>query len=264
MANAAASPGMDARIGDLLARVGERVRRARAERRWSRRELAETSRVSQRHLAQLESGHGNISIVLLARIADALGTSLESLVAEGAIRTDKARRIALIGLRGAGKSTLGRAAAERLGIAFLETNDVIAAAAGMPVGEVIALYGQEGYRHLERQALQQIAKERDCALVAVAGGIVTEPDAYAYLRARFHTIWLRAAPEEHMTRVRGQGDERPMTGTPDAFGELQRILAGRETLYAQADMQLDTSGALPAESVAALLAEIERQGLLGK
>lgn len=263
----------EARINDLLSSVGERVRSVRARMGLSRRVLAERSGVSQRYLAQLESGQGNISIGLLLRVADALDFRIEWLVAEddpwtsdvvlmtsllrSATRAQRDRvleildpenpglrragRIAFIGLRGAGKSTLGRLAAHQLGLPFKELNEDIAEAGGMPAGEVMALYGPEGYRHLEWQSLERIVATYDRLVLAVAGGIVSQPETYNYLLRSFHTIWLKAEPEEHMARVRGQGDERPMAGNPNALIELRSILTAREALYARAEVHINTS-----------------------
>jgi XRE family aerobic/anaerobic benzoate catabolism transcriptional regulator len=284
----------DDRIDQLLASVGERVRSARARMGLSRRVLAERSGVSQRYLAQLESGQGNISIGLLLRVADALDFRIEWLVAEddpwtsdvvmissllrSATRAQRERvleildpenpglrrasRIAFIGLRGAGKSTLGRLAAARLGLPFKELNDDIAEASGMPAGEVMALYGPEGYRHLERQSLERIVATYDGLVLAVAGGIVSQPETYNYLLRNFHTIWLKAEPEEHMARVRGQGDERPMAGNPDAMAELRNILTAREALYARAEAHVDTSKATLEKSVEAIIDAITKKRFL--
>lgn len=275
----------DERIDRLLTSVGERVRSARARMGLSRRVLAERSGVSQRYLAQLESGQGNISIALLLRVADALDFRIEWLVAEddpwtsdvvmissllrGATRAQRQRvleildpenpglrragRIAFIGLRGAGKSTLGRLAAAQLGLPFKELNDDIAEASGMPAGEVMALYGPEGYRHLERQSLERIVATHDRLILAVAGGIVSQPETYNYLLRHFHTVWLKAEPEEHMARVRGQGDERPMAGNPDAMAELRNILTSREALYARAEVHINTSKVTLETSLKAVL-----------
>ena len=279
----------------FLARVGERVRSARARKGISRRVLSEISGVSPRYLAQLESGKGNISIALLLKIATALDFSVEWLVSEDdpwesdsalarflfakanaeqrrrvmeILETDRpestrAGRIALIGLRGAGKSTLGRLAAAELGLPFVELNNEIEAASGMPVNEVFSLYGQEGYRRLERQALERITATHESLVLAVAGGIVSEPDTYTYFLRHFHAIWLRARPHEHMARVQGQGDERPMTGNPDAMADLRRILSSREALYAKAMASVDTSDSTQAESLRALMTVIEAHGLTG-
>ncbi len=284
----------DAKIESHLASVGERVRSARARMGISRRLLAEKSGVSQRYLAQLETGQGNISIGLLLRVADALNFRIEWLVAEedpwsseivmissllrSATRAQRERvleilvpenpglkrasRIALIGLRGAGKSTLGRLVAAELDIPFKELNEDIEEASGMPAGEVMALYGPEGYRHLERQSLERIVATRDRVVLAVAGGIVSQPETFNTLLRNFHTIWLKAEPEEHMARVRGQGDERPMAGNPDAMQELRNILTSREALYSRAEAHVDTSKATLKESLAAVLAEIEKHNFI--
>jgi XRE family transcriptional regulator, aerobic/anaerobic benzoate catabolism transcriptional regulator len=283
-----------ARIDHLLSSVGERVRNARARMGLSRRVLAERSGVSQRYLAQLESGQGNISIALLLRVADALDFRIEWLVAEddpwtsdvvmissllrSATRAQRERvleildpenpglrragRIAFIGLRGAGKSTLGRMVAARLGLPFKELNEDIAEASGMPAGEVMALYGPEGYRHLERQSLERIVATYDRLVLAVAGGIVSQPETYNYLLRNFHTVWLRAEPEEHMARVRGQGDERPMAGNPDAMAELRNILTSREALYARAEVHINTSKTTVEKSLEGILEAIGKKRFL--
>jgi XRE family transcriptional regulator, aerobic/anaerobic benzoate catabolism transcriptional regulator len=281
----------DAKVDRLLSSVGERVRNARARTGLSRRMLAEKSGVSQRYLAQLESGQGNISIGLLLRVADALDFRIEWLVAEedpwtsdivmissllrSSTRTQRERvleildpqnpglrrasRIAFIGLRGAGKSTLGRLTAAQLGLPFRELNEDIAEASGIPAGEVMALYGPEGYRHLERQSLERIVATCDRLVLAAAGGIVSQPETYSYLLRNFHTIWLKAEPEEHMARVRGQGDERPMAGNPDAMAELRNILTSREALYAKADAHINTSKTTLEKSLEAILDAIAKK-----
>ncbi len=174
----------------------------------------------------------------------------------------RARRLCLIGLRGAGKTTLGRRLGESLDIPFVELNREIEEQSGMPVNEVIALYGQEGYRRLERQALERVVSTRDCLALAAAGGIVSEPETFQFLLSRFHTIWLKAAPEEHMQRVRAQGDERPMAGNPKAMEALNAILKSREALYARAEMTIDTSGRSVEESAEELLRAVQRLGIV--
>ena len=278
----------DREVARLIARVGERVRRARDRKGIPRRVLSEKSGVSPRYLAQLEAGEGNISIGLLSRVAHALDHKIEWLVGEDdpwsseALRiadlyrsatselqarvratlspepqtARRAQRICLVGLRGAGKSTLGRAAGAALGLPFVELNREIEEQSGMPVAEVMALYGQEGYRRLEAQAIGRIIATHDSLILAVAGGIVAEPDTYATLLDHFHTIWVKATPAEHMARVRDQGDTRPMAGNPEAMEQLKSILTSREALYDRALAKLDTSGRSEDESTADLMALI--------
>lgn len=265
---------MERQVDALLSQVGDRVRKARERKGISRRVLSEMSGVSPRYLAQLEAGSGNISIGLLKRVSHALDHKIEWLVGtedpwssenlriaelfskadrttqEAVLQTlspvptaaNKAARVCLIGLRGAGKSTLGRMAADRLDVPFLELNKDIALYGGMPIDEILALYGQEGYRKLEASALDRVVENYDRMILAVAGGIVAEPETYKTLLSRFHTVWLKASPDEHMDRVRAQGDERPMAGNADAMDQLKSILTSREALYAEADAHLDTSG----------------------
>lgn len=291
---AIANDGQDGDIAEFVAMVGNRVRNARANKAMSRRVLSERSNVSQRYLAQLESGEGNISIALLHKIAIALDQKVEWLVRDDTMwlpeasdilalyrdasedqraqaleildplhnKKRRANRIALIGLRGAGKSTLGPLAGQRLGIPFIELTDDIERSNGMSVHETIALYGQEGYRLLERQAIERIALSENRIVLAVAGGIVSEPETYAYLLSHYHTIWLKAEPEEHMERVRAQGDERPMAGNPAALDELRQILTSREALYAQADAVVNTSATPLEESLDAVMTSIEANGFL--
>jgi XRE family aerobic/anaerobic benzoate catabolism transcriptional regulator len=258
----------------LLERIASRVRRGRKALGLSRRALSGESGVSERYLAELEAGRGNISILLLARIAEALGQSAETLIAETdtsnetgdalaervivaplvqreAIRRVldgdratpiQANRICLIGLRGAGKSTLGQLAAKSLNAPFVELSDEIETHAGLPVAEVMALYGQEGYRQLERQAIARVRDKHERVVLAVAGGIVSEPETYGLLLRHFHSIWLKAAPNDHMNRVLKQGDQRPIKGRPRPMEELNAILERRQALYAKADAAVETSG----------------------
>ncbi len=243
----------DAEIRRLLAAVGGRVRAARLAAGLSRRALSERSGVSERYLVQLEGGEGNASIAVLLRLALALDRRIEWFFGEDEKPAATQRRIAFIGLRGAGKSTLGRLTAERLGLPFRELNDEIEAMSGMAVNEIIALYGQEGYRRLERRALEQTVQKYDDLVLAVAGGIVANPQTFDLLLANYRTVWLQAAPEEHMARVRAQGDERPMAGNPDAMNQLRDILTEREAEYARADLSVDTSGRALDDSVSDVL-----------
>jgi len=270
------------------------VRKARELKGVPRRVLSEMSGVSPRYLAQLEGGEGNISIGLLKRVAIALDQSLESLVGaedpwesdlsqvvdlfrvadhstqDAVLRllnydsagTQRAQRLCLVGLRGAGKSTLGRMLGEKLGAPFVELNREIENHGGMPVDEIIALYGQEGYRKLEADALDRVVATYDRVVLAVAGGIVSETSTYNKLLSRFHTVWVKASPQEHMDRVRAQGDERPMAGNPEAMAQLKSILVNREALYDRAHAQLDTSAQNLEQSLAGLLALVEARHFL--
>ena len=261
--------------GRYLALLGERVRSARSQRGMTRKILSAESAVSERYLAQLEAGRGNVSIILLRQIATAMNLQLMDLVQEGPDRPvelslileqltnldqeelidlhqflrqryapfkEQSGRIALIGLRGAGKSTLGRALAKRLDRPFVQLNQFVEEAAGMSQGEIFDLLGQAAFRRLERQCLDQMIESHDLAVIETGGGIVAEAGTYERLLSTCHTIWLQAAPEEHMDRVAAQGDQRPMAGNRQAMDDLRQILAGRESLYRKASATLCTSG----------------------
>jgi XRE family transcriptional regulator, aerobic/anaerobic benzoate catabolism transcriptional regulator len=260
-----------------LRRVGERVREARARRGMTRKLLARDSGVSERYIAQLESGQGNISILLLRQIAGAMNLSAEELVYDGADRPveltllietlrrlnpaelgearralgrmfegdaaqARGKRIALIGLRGAGKSTLGAKLARDRGVPFVELDREIERIAGASLSEIFDLYGQAAYRRYERRALEAVLESHDRAVIATGGSIVSEPGTYDLLLTTCYTIWLTAAPEEHMSRVVAQSDLRPMAGNDEAMADLRRILDGRDALYAKADVRIDTAG----------------------
>jgi XRE family aerobic/anaerobic benzoate catabolism transcriptional regulator len=281
----------------FLQELGQRVRQMRAIRGMSRKVFSQVSGLSERYLAQLESGAGNVSIVLLRRVAQAAGAPIEDLICDtgqqrpewplirellrqaspetveevkavlkgerprtggpAAPTFERTDRIALIGLRGAGKSTLGALAAEKLGWRFIELNREIERENGLSMTEIFSLYGQEGYRRLELAALRKVAESYEPMIVATGGGIVAEPVTLELLQASFFTIWLKALPAEHMNRVRKQGDLRPMGDDSAAMAELKTILSSREPLYARADATLDTSGRKLRESLADLLAVIQ-------
>jgi XRE family aerobic/anaerobic benzoate catabolism transcriptional regulator len=224
---------------DYLHAVGAAVRSQREARGWSRRELAEASGVSERFLAQLETGDGNISLRRFAEVAHALGTTPSALLAPA--DAPSAKPIALLGVRGAGKSTVGAALAKKLDLAFVELDQQIEAAAGLPLGEVFALHGEAYYRRVERDVLGRLLADPKPMVVATGGSIVNDPTNYALLRTRCTTIWLRAAPEDHWNRVVAQGDKRPMAENPQAFAELRALLAARDKLYARAEHTIDTS-----------------------
>jgi XRE family aerobic/anaerobic benzoate catabolism transcriptional regulator len=230
----------------LLAQVGDAVLAARHARGMTRRAVASRSGVSERFLAQIESGIGNVSLLRLAEVAGALEVPLVALLTRaGADAPDgspaAAPRVALVGLRGAGKSTIGRRLAKALGARFVELDARIEAAAGLTIGQIFDLNGERQFRRLEREALESLAAEPGPLVLAAGGGIVTEPETWALLRSAFMTVWLSASPRDHWTRVVAQGDRRPMAGNPDAMTELKGLLKARRPLYGQADLTLDTS-----------------------
>ncbi len=241
--------------GDFLVFLGKRVRQLRNVRGMTRKIVARDADVSERHLAQLEAGEGNVSIVLLRRIAAALNVSLVELFRPG--EKARRRRIALIGLRGAGKSTLGAKLAEERAMPFIETDREIEKDAGIPLAEIFALYGQSGYRAIERRTLERVLNENERAVLSVGGGVVSERETFDYLLAHCYTVWVKAQPEEYMRRVIAQGDFRVMAGSDHALEDLRRILEAREPLYRQADMELDTSGCSVEESFSKLNAKLQ-------
>jgi XRE family aerobic/anaerobic benzoate catabolism transcriptional regulator len=271
-----------------LRRLGERVRMLRNQRGMSRKAMAQHARVSERYLAQLETGKGNISIVLLRRVARAIGMPLTQLVHEGAeppldfvllsqflerlpapalaaardlllqkfgesSKDLRKRRIALIGLRGGGKSTLGALLAGRLGVPFIELDREIEQRSGTSLNEIFDMFGQETFRRAEREALENILQKHQHFVVATSGSIVTEPGTLEMLLSSCFTVWLRAAPQEHMKRVMAQGDMRPMAGSARAMEDLVSILKSREPLYAKAEAALTTSGKSPEQNLAELM-----------
>jgi XRE family transcriptional regulator, aerobic/anaerobic benzoate catabolism transcriptional regulator len=253
---------MSQSVEDLafLQALGQRLRLMRARRGMTRRMLAAQSGVSERYISAVEGGTGNGSILLLRALATALHIDLQALLQE---ETEHPRRpadripgyrgrIALIGLRGAGKSTLGRLLAPRLGVPFLELDQEIEAEAGMSLGAIMELHGQAGFRRLERSVLERLVTSHSCAVLAAGGGIVAETRTFARLLETCLTVWVKASPEEHMRRVIAQGDLRPMRDNPRSMGDLRAILASREALYALADIQVETTR----RDVPAILAEL--------
>lgn len=250
--------------------LGERVRKARNEKGWSQATLAETSGLSLRYVGQLEAGEANVSLDRLGQVAGALEVSLTFLVAglgpvhdpvdqiamgvrslPDTTQRDLAdsiqrrpHKVSLIGLRGAGKSTIGRLVAEQWGRPFIDLNEQVTRASGMTIAEVFEFHGETRYHQLCVEALERIMVAPTPSIVEVGGSVVLHPDAWNLLERHSHIIWLSATPEDHLARVTAQGDLRPMEGRQDALGELQQILTSRRSFYARADQEIDTTRGL--------------------
>jgi XRE family aerobic/anaerobic benzoate catabolism transcriptional regulator len=231
-----------------LSRLGERVRAWRTESGTTRKALAAASAVSERYLAQLEAGEGNISVLLLRKVARAMGVPIEKLVKEDDEALQR-ERIALIGLRGAGKSTLGAKLAQLLHMPFVELDREVEKEAGAKLGEVFAMYGQDAFRRFERRALERVLEQHERAVIATGGSLVNDPASYELLLERCFCVWLKASPEDHMARVIAQGDMRPFKGRSAALDEIRRLLAERDRLYARAAATIETSGKTARQSL---------------
>jgi XRE family aerobic/anaerobic benzoate catabolism transcriptional regulator len=279
------SPPADTdRKDPFLASLGERTRALRSRRGLTRKSLAKAANVSERHLANVEMGVGNASIQFLRQVAQALNCTLAELVGDetasspewlmireilrgrsepelaqaraalagvfGAPASEAARRqrVALVGLRGAGKSTLGRMLAEHWGVPFIELNRSVEAVAGCSLSEIHSLYGPAAYRRYERRALEDTIQRFPRGVIATPGGIVSDPATFNLLLAHCYSVWLRASPEEHMSRVLAQGDTRPMSGNAEAMNDLRRILESRAAFYSKADEIFDTGDLTPADA----------------
>jgi XRE family aerobic/anaerobic benzoate catabolism transcriptional regulator len=235
----------------LFAELGRRVRARREAAGLSQRALADRADLSLRFLADVEAGHGNISIGRLADLADALMVPLSTLVAGEEDASSQERVLALLGLRGAGKSTVGRALAAQLGRDFIELDEAIERRAGLRLAEIFEIHGEAYYRRIEREVLRELLASGRALVIAAGGGLVTDAESWGLLRRGAHTIWLRARPEDHWSRVIAQGDARPMADRPRAMAELRAILDARAPLYAQAERTIDTAD----RDVASLVAE---------
>jgi XRE family aerobic/anaerobic benzoate catabolism transcriptional regulator len=285
----AALPAKDQGNTDAyLQRLGERVRVLRNQRGMTRKALAQHAKVSERYLAQMEAGQGNVSIILLRRIARAIGLPVTHLVHDGAeppldlvlltqflerlpqdmlgearkLVTEhfssptedvRRKRIALIGLRGGGKSTLGALLAKKLGVPFIELDREIERRSGSTLSELFDMFGQETFRRAERDALDDVLRQHPAFVIATSGSIVTEPGTLELLLSSCFTVWVRAEPQEHMKRVMAQGDMRPMAHSARAMEDLISILKSREPLYARAEAALTTTGQSPEQNLAELL-----------
>jgi XRE family aerobic/anaerobic benzoate catabolism transcriptional regulator len=231
-------------VSRLLDTLAHRVRSIRDSRGWTRQELAQRSGLSVRFLARVEAADGNISVLRLESLAHALDTSPDALLRPVA---DPSGLIALVGLRGAGKSTVGPLLAERLSVPFIEMDALIIETSGLALDQLFELHGERYYRRLERETLRRILARREPAVVAAAGGVVNEPVSWELLCERATVVWLRAGAEDHWSRVAAQGDHRPMADNPSAMDELRAILGARERIYAQANLVVDTGDRTPEE-----------------
>jgi XRE family aerobic/anaerobic benzoate catabolism transcriptional regulator len=225
----------------LLSAVGSVTRKLREGRGLTRRELAEKSGLSERFLADLETGQGNISVARLHDVARALGTSAGELLVAAQPERQEKRVVALVGVRGAGKSTIGRALAEKLQLPFVELDALVEKGSGLSLSALFAMHGEAYYRRLAREVLIRFLAETDAAVIATGGGVVTDREAWRLLQKRSTTVWLQATPEDHWKRVLEQGDVRPGAASPHAQEELRALLKAREPLYAQSALAVDTS-----------------------
>lgn len=246
-------------LAQTLAALSRKVRAARKHAGFTLEEAARRAGLSRRFLVEIEAARTNPSIGKLAALAQALGVPLRELC-DLPMATAPPQRIALLGLRGAGKSTLGRMLAARLEVAFTELDARIAERAGMGVAEIFELHGPEGYRRLEREALEDWLAHHGSGVLAVPGGLVSEPATLDRLCQTCRTVWLKASPQEHWQRVAAQGDLRPMRNDPNAMLRLQSLLEAREPGYRRATVHLDTSGRSPEASLEQLVGLLEAAG----
>ena len=240
----------------FLARLGGHLRRLREERGLALAELARRSCVSRRYLTEAEGGRANLSVEVLLRLSEALGQRPDALVALAA--EARVERIALVGLRGAGKTTVGRLLARELEAPFVELDQRVEELAGLSLAELFALHGPEGFRRHEAEALERVLAEGGRLVLATGGSIVQDAATFERLRATCRTVWLAAEPEEHFARVRAQGDVRPMHARPRAMEELRALLAARAPLYSRCEFTVTTSAKTPATLAAEIAAALAR------
>lgn len=248
------SPTSPAEDQTALRRLGSVVRGLRRTRGLSRAALADRSGLSLRFLAQLEAGEGNISFLRLRHLARALETDAARLIERA--QAPARPPVALLGLRGAGKSTVGRALADTLGIPFRELDELVEIEAGMTLGQIFDLQGEAMFRRLERDALRRFLDAGEDAVLATGGGIVTQPETFELLQRRAITVWLKASPDTHWQRVVAQGDERPMRDRPHAMTELEALWSDRARGYGAADVVVDTENRTVPEAVQTIELEV--------
>lgn len=240
---------------DLLRALAHEVRRRRHERGLTRAEVALRSGISPRFLARIEAGQGNISVLRLDALARAIGSTAADLL--GSIVTP-ARRIALVGTRGAGKSSVGPLLAAKLGVRFIEMDDRIVEQAGLSVDQIFELHGERHYRRLEYETLRAELERPEPTVLAASGGVVNEAATWELLHRSAVTVWLRARPEDHWRRVIAQGDRRPMADNPAAMDELRALLSARTAVYSQADLIVDTTTGTPEDVAARIARELDQ------
>ena len=240
----------------LLSQIGNRVRARRTTMGWTLREIAERSGVSSRFLSDLEAGKANISVARLADVAEALDVPIVSLLPSDEKQTPA---IALVGLRGAGKSTIGKSLSKHLGVAFVELDTLIEKEANLSLGELFSLHGESYYKRLAYDILLKLLARNEPMVIATGGSVVTDPETWQLLKRRTYTVWVKATPEDHWKRVLVQGDTRPMANRTSAMGELRSILSLRAPLYAEAALTIDTSSVRVSEAVRMISAGLDQK-----
>lgn len=245
----------------MLGALGAAVRARRNQLGLTMRELAKNAGVSERFLVQLENGDGNISVARLEDVAEGLATTGAELLATASAAAKAPATpgiLALVGLRGAGKSSIGAAVASRLGVPFVELDELIVREAQMTLSTIFEIHGERYYRGVEREVLRRLLTSQKPMVIATGGSIVTDAETWGLLRSRARTVWLKATPQDHWSRVVAQGDVRPMRDRPRAMNELQALLTRREPLYEMADDVVDTAGKPPEAVVEHVLAHGRR------